>query len=152
MAARRLWFEWFDSLKRYANLRPQEARALIYSILVIGFIITFRKWGISKDIDFFYGFVNLLGGLLIAGITLYGRLMLQKAAALGAEFQAEYKMWSLGLLIALILAFLTNGNLWFLIPGGIYLHFMPGHRLGWVRYGLSYFGVGVVALFGTIGN
>jgi Zn-dependent protease len=51
-----------------------------------------------------------------------------------------------------LLAFLTNGKIWFLIPGGIILHFQPGHRIGWVRYSVNLLGIGVVAISGAIAN
>lgn len=147
-----LIFDWFDKIQRYTRFKPRELKAAILSILVIAFAISFRKWGIGKEVDFGYGLINLLGAILIVGVAFFGRTVLQKIVALGADYQAEYKMWSFGLLFALLLVFLTNGRLWFLIPGGIIIHYMPGHRIGWVRYGLNYFGVGVISLAGPIAN
>ena len=147
-----LIFDWFDKIKRYAYLKPAEVRASMFSVLVLGFAISFNKWGPGKEIDLAMGFTNLLISIAIVGIIFYSRLLFQKIVALGADFQAEYKMWSLGLLFTLLLVFVSNGRLWFIIPGSIIIHYMPGHRLGWVRYGLNFFGVGVVALSGPIAN
>jgi hypothetical protein len=144
--------DFFDKLKRYTNIRKNELGALILSIVVLGFIVSFNDWGPGSEPDLVLGFTNFIGGLIIVGVTLLGRLFIQKIVALGADFQAEYKMWSIGLLIAAVLAFVTRGYFWFLIPGGLILHYMPGHRLGWVRYGFNTFGIGVVSLAGPFAN
>ncbi|MBD3163735.1 hypothetical protein GF323_00885 [Candidatus Woesearchaeota archaeon] len=147
-----LIFDWFDKIKRYAFLKPGETRAVIIAVIVIGFIISFDKWGPDKEIDFVVGFTNLLVSIVLVAVIFYLRLLFQKIVSLGADLQAEFKLWSLGLMLGLVVVFITNGKLWFLIPGGIVIHYMPGHRVGWVRYGLNYFGVGIVGLAGPIAN
>lgn len=147
-----LIFNWFDKISRYYKLKPRELKGIVYSILVIAFAISFGKWGIGEEVDIGYGIVNLIGALIIVTITFFGRLYLQKIVALGADYRAEYKPWTFGLMLGLIFAFLSNGKLWFLIPGGIIVNYMKGHRLGWVRYGLNVFGIGVISLAGPIGN
>ena len=59
-------------------------------------------------------------------------------------------MWSAGLIFAIILAFLTNGRLWLIIPGGFIVHHIAGHRLGWYRYDINYWGIALIAIFGNI--
>ncbi len=147
-----LIFDWFDKIKRYTRFEKKELKASLISIGVIAFAISFRKWGIADEVDVIYGLINLFGALLIVGVSFFARQSFQKIVSLGADYQAEYKMWSLGLLFTLLLVFVSNGRLWFLIPGGIIIHYMPGNRLGWVRYGLNHFGIGVISLAGPIGN
>ncbi len=144
-------FDWIDRLKRYLPFKAKELRGLTISIATLAFIISFRQWG-DKELDITVGLTSLLGAVLIVALTLLARLAVQKAFALGASYSAEYSLWSIGLLVALVLAFVTNGRFWFLIPGGIVLNFLPGHRIGWTRYGLNYFGIGVVSLSGPIAN
>jgi hypothetical protein len=147
-----LIYDWFDKIKRYANLDAKEIRASIIVILVIAFAISFNKWGPDKQIDLAVGLSNLLAAIIIVAISFLARLYFQKIVALGADSKIEFKMWTFGILISLILVFITNGKLWFLIPGGIVIHYLPGHHLGWVRYGLNYFGLGVISLAGPIAN
>ncbi|MCK5282326.1 MAG: hypothetical protein KAK00_02870 [Nanoarchaeota archaeon] len=154
-----LIFDWIDKIRRYTKLKPGELKAALISIMVIAFAISFSNWGIGKEVDISYGFINLFGAIIIVAITFFGRLYLQKIVALGADYQVEYKIWSFGLLFILLTSFLTSSfvdskfNLYlFLIPGGIVIHYMAGHRLGWVRYGLNFFGLGVVSLAGPIAN
>src|SRR3989338_2467081 len=143
---------WFDKISRYTYFKSSELNSLLLSIAVIAFIISFRNWGVGKEIDFSHGIVNLIGAMLIVSISLTLRLLFQKIVALGADLQAEYKLWSIGLFIALILGFITNGLVWFIVPGSIVMNFMPGHRIGWLRYSLNYFGIGVISLAGPIAN
>jgi hypothetical protein len=147
-----LIFDWFDKIKRYATFKPKELQTAILTVIVIAFAISFRNWGIGKEIDVGLGLTNLLAAIIIVAISFFARILFQKIVALGSDYKAEYKLWSLGLLFTLVLIFLTNGRFWFLIPGGIIIHYMPGHRIGWVRYGLNMFGLGVISLAGPIAN
>lgn len=147
-----LIFDWIDKVRRYTKFSPKELQAGIVTIFVIAFTISFRKWGIGQEIDVSYGMINLFAAILIVGISFFGRIAFQKSMALAADLKSEYKMWSFGLLLGLVLAFVTNGKLWFLIPGGIMIHYLPGHRIGWVRYGLNYFGIGVISFFGPVAS
>ena len=56
------------------------------------------------------------------------------------------------LLIGVVIAFISGGKVWVLLPAGIILHHMAGHRLGFFRYGLDYFGTGLVSATGPIAN
>lgn len=147
-----LTHNFFDKLTRYSRIKPRELRAALITILVIAFAVSFRKWGIGREVDIGYGLSNFLGALIIVAISFFGRLYVQKIVGLGADFQAEYKLWTFGALLTLILVFITNGKLWFLITGGVTVYAMLGHRIGWVRYGLNHFGIGVVSLAGPIAN
>jgi len=147
-----LTFNWLDSIARYARFKPRELKAALITIAVLAFALSFKQWGLGDQVNLAYGLSNFLLAVIIVAISFFLRQFFQKIVALGADYQAEYKMWSFGLLFALILVFITNGNVWFLIPGTVIVQFMPGHRLGWNRYGLNYFGIGVVSLAGPIGN
>ena len=59
-------------------------------------------------------------------------------------------MWTFGLIAALIIAFISNGSLWLIVPSGFMLHHIAGHRLGWFRYDINYFGQAMVALAGPL--
>ena len=65
-------------------------------------------------------------------------------------YRIEYKMWTFGLVAALIIAFISNGGLWLIVPSGFMLHHIAGHRLGWFRYDINYFGQAMVALAGPL--
>ena len=60
-------------------------------------------------------------------------------------------MWTFGLLFGLLVAFLSYGRVWFLVPGGVVLHHLAGHRLGYHRYGPDYYIFGAISFAGTLG-
>ena len=139
-------------VKKYYKFSPSELKGLIISILIIAFIISFSEWGTGSEVSIGTGLLNFFNAILLVALTFIVRESAHRIGALQAGFRAEYKMWTWGLLVGLIFAFVSNGKLWFLLPGGIIIHHIAGHRIGWYRYGLNYFGVGVISLFAPISN
>ena len=139
-----------DKIKRYYNFTPHELRGLVISILVIAFIISFREWG-TPNVDFLsLGFFNFLNAILIVALSILAHDAGQRLCGLAIGYRVEFKMWSYGLIIALLIAFATNGSLWLIMPAGFLLHHVASHRLGWFRYGINYFGQAMVALAGPL--
>ena len=142
-----------DKIKRYYGFTPLEARSLAIAILVTAFVFSFKEWGYGSAFDFKIGLFNYFNAILIVALSFLVHISVQRIWALGTGFRLEWKMWSFGLLFALIMAFLTNGFIWWLIlPGGIMLHHMAGHRLGWFRYDINYWALGLTAATGTIAS
>lgn len=138
-----------DKIKRYYKFTTHELRSLVISILIIGFIISFKEWGIAT-FDFGEGIYNLFNAILIVALSILIHDAGQRLWGLAIGYRIEFKMWSFGLVFALIIAFISNGRLWLIIPGGFMLHHLAGHRLGWFRYGINYFGQAMVALAGPL--
>ncbi|MDO8480985.1 MAG: hypothetical protein Q7S65_04165 [Nanoarchaeota archaeon] len=148
---RNIWFDSLDAIKRYVRFEPGEWKGFAITIFVLAFIVSFNDWGAEKA-DLAVGGINFLGAVIIVALSLFGRTWIQKIVGAVMGYRTEYKPTTSGLLFAVILAFVTGGRFWFLIPGGIVMHFMAGQRLGWAKYMLSPFGLGVVSIFGPIGN
>ena len=138
-----------DKIKRYYKFSPHELRGLIISILVIAFIISFKDWGKDR-FDALSGLYNLFNSILIVTLSILIHDAGQRIWGLAIGYRIEFKMFSFGLLLALIVAFITNGGIWIIIPGGFMLHHLAGHRLGFFRYGVNYFGQAMVALAGPL--
>jgi Zn-dependent protease len=64
----------------------------------------------------------------------------------------EYRMWFWGVFFAVILCFASNGWLYMIPIGGFLISMIPGHRLGYFRYDINYFSVGIIALIGPLAN
>lgn len=140
-----------DKASKYYHFTPQEIRGLIISILVIAFIISFKNWG-TTTFNLKMGLFNLFNAILIVALSIIIHDTGQRLWGLAIGYRIEFKMWSFGLMIALVLAFVSNGSLWLVIPSGFMLHHLAGHRLGWFRYGINYFGQAMVALAGPLSN
>jgi hypothetical protein len=139
-----------DKIKRYFKFTPLEIRSLIIAILVVAFIISFKEWGYGTNFSFRIGMFNYFNAILIVALSFLVHISVQRIWSLGIGFRVEWKMWSFGLLFGLIMAFLTNGVFWLILPGGFIVHHMAGHRLGWFRYGINIWAVGLIAVTGSI--
>ena len=136
-------------IKRYYKFTPAELRGFIISILVLSFIISFREWG-TTEFDLMAGLFNWFNAALIVTLVLLVYNAAQRIAGWSVGYNAEYKIWLTGLLIGLVFAFVSRGKIWVLLPGGIIIHHLAGHRLGHFRYEINYFQHGMVAVAGTI--
>jgi len=141
-----------DKIKRYYKFTPSEIRSLIIAILITAFVISFREWGIGGVFDAKLGLFNFFNAILIVALSFLVHLSAQRVWALATGYRHEFQMWGLGLGIALILAFVTNGRAWLIIPGGFIVHHLAGHRLGWFRYGINYWALGLVAFAGPVAS
>ncbi len=141
--------DMLDKIKRYYKFTSYELRGLIISILVIAFIISFKEWGITT-FDYKAGLYNFFNAVLIVALSILVHDTGQRLWSLAIGYRLEFKMWTFGLIIALIIAFLSNGNLWLIVPAGFMLHHLAGPRLGWFRYGINYLGQAMVALAGPL--
>lgn len=138
-----------DKIKKYYKFNPSEIRGFIISILILSFIISFKEWGKSQ-FNLVIGIFNWFNAALIVTLAFIVYTTAQRIAGLSVGFQVEHKMWTTGLLIGLLFAFVSKGNIWLFLPGGIMIHHLAGHRLGYFRYDLSYFAHGMIAISGTI--
>ena len=144
--------DMLDKIKRYYRFTHYELRGLIIATLAIAFIISFDEWG-TNSFNFGVGLYNFLNAVLIVGLSILVHDAGQRLWALAIGYRLELKMWTFGLIISLIIAFLNNGRikyLWLILPGGFVLHHLAEHRLGWFRYGINYFGQAMVALAGPL--
>src|SRR3989338_3517748 len=138
-----------DKIRGYYKFTPYEARGLTIAILVIGFIISFKEWGADK-FNLSVGLFNLFNAILISALSVMVHDAGQRIWGLAIGFRIEFRMWTFGLIAAVAVAFITNGNMWLIVPGGFMLHHLAGHRLGFFRYGVNYFGQAMVALAGPL--
>jgi len=139
-----------DKIKRYYTFTPSEIKGIVISVLAIAFIISFADWGKGNEVNLTLGMLNFFNAALIAALSLLIHVSAQRIWSLATGFRLEWKMWGFGLLLGLIFAFLTNGKFWLILPGGIILHHLAGHRLGWFRYDINYWAVGIIALAGPL--
>ncbi len=141
-----------DKVKRYFRFNEKELRGLLLTAFILALCLSFREWGYGNQVNIAFGLRNLFNAFLITLLAILVHVSAQKIYALDLGYQAEYEIWTFGLVLAFILALLTNGILFFIAVGGFYLHFLEGHRLGYFRYELNYFGMGMVAFMGPLAN
>ncbi len=136
------WHDIVDKTKRYYKFTPSELKNVIVSIILLTFIVAFKEFNL----------LNIINSLIIVSISLLVHLYAQRITGLSIGYLSEYKIWTFGLLFAVVIAFVSNGVIWLLIPGGIIIHHLAGHRMGFARYGLNYLGAGMIALWGSVAS
>lgn len=136
------WHDVVDKTKRFSRFTPAELRNVVVTIVVMAFIVSFRNFNI----------INIFDALIIVALSVLVHLFAQRITGLTVGYLSEYKLWTFGLLIAVIIAFISNGAVWLLIPGGIIVHHLEGHRIGFHRYGIDILGVGLIALWGSVAS
>lgn len=139
-----------DKIKRYYSFTPYELRGFLIATVAISFVISFRQWGPGERFDLAAGLFNFFNAFLIVALAILVRDAGQRIWGLAIGFKIEFKMWTFGVLAALLIAFVSNGNVWFIVPGGFMLHHLAGHRLGYFRYGINYFGQAMIAFAGIL--
>ncbi len=137
--------------KQHFRFSRQELQGIIGGILITGFIFSFRYWGV-EEFDMLYGLKNLLITTLAAAVAYFGHISCQKLYAMTAGNVAEFKTWWAGLLIGVVLAFVSAGHLTLVLAGGAGLVLMVRQRLGQFRYGYSTEEQAVTGLWGMLGS
>ncbi|MBI2102790.1 hypothetical protein HYT55_03045 [Candidatus Woesearchaeota archaeon] len=143
--------EFWARIKDFLRFSHTEALHLLLSILLIGFIFSFRDWG-TGTFDATLGIQHFLLVTLVALVSLFFRIACQKMYAISQGYNAEFRIWWTGLLIMLVLIFLSLGRLPIIIVGTVVANLMVKQRLGEFRYGFSYKDNAMVSLWGIYGN
>jgi len=138
-------------IKKEVRFNKEELINILILILVTGFIFSFRDWG-EETFDLAMGLKNLAACFLVAGITFFFRFYCQKTYGIIEAHKATFKIWWTGLIIALVITFLTNGIVPLVLAGCMSVVLMPRYRLGEFRFGFSYQINGMIAYWGIIGN
>ncbi|PIN86518.1 hypothetical protein COV19_04465 [Candidatus Woesearchaeota archaeon CG10_big_fil_rev_8_21_14_0_10_44_13] len=141
----------YYDIRKYYGFKGEELRGLAAGIIVLAIAISFNEWGIDQ-FNLFYGLRNLFNAILIILLSFLIHVSAQRVMALFSGFKVEYRPWMYGLALALILAIVSRGRLWFIVPGGVIVYHMAGHRLGSFRYGLNYWPLGLVGLAGPVAS
>ncbi|MBD3310625.1 hypothetical protein GF351_05390 [Candidatus Woesearchaeota archaeon] len=146
------WVDLKDKIRQYFSFSREETKAVIISILVVTFIVSFREWGTGTEIQFGAGLYNFFNALLVSALVVLIHISAQRIMGLHVGFRVEYKLWIYGVVISLVVCLLTRGYVWILIPGGIFAHHLAVHRLGYFRYGLNMLAFSFVAMAGSLAN
>lgn len=135
----------------FFSFSRDELIGLFFSIIIVGFIFSFRDWG-TESFSFSSGLGHLLQACLVAIITFFGRVSFQKIIALSWGYKAEFRVWWTGIIISVVIAFISLGRLPLVLIGGIVTTFMVRQRLGEYRYGYSFHQNALISFFGIVAN
>lgn len=143
--------EFRARIKDNFSFSKAELSGLIPAILVTAFIFSFRDWG-AQEFDLVVGLQNLFIVMVITVISFFFRFSCQKLYGLAEGYKVDFKLWWMGLAIALVIAFISVGRLPLVLVGTVVSAFMIKQRLGEFRYGFSYWNSAMISLWGVLGN
>jgi len=148
------WPSFVDKVKRYFGFSREEQIGFLIVTLVFGFLFSLRDWGPGDEVNVAVGLLNFFVMIIVFGISLFIHLSGHRLLALRLGYKPEFRMWSYGIFGAVIIAILSKGYIWLVLPifGGIELHMMPRHRLGHFRYGINQVCIGLVAFMGPLAS
>ena len=135
--------ELLERIKRDVRFSLDEVKAISISALILGFVFAFGNWSVF----------NFIAAVLIVLISITFHVYAQKIVGVKLGAKVEYKLWWYGLLASLVLVFITNGKIWWLIvPGGFTAAILAKYRIGKFRFGLNYRVLGFIGLTGPIAS
>lgn len=138
-------------IREHFRFSKAEISGLIPAILVTAFIFSFRDWG-AEQFEIGVGLQNLFILIIVAAISFFFRFSCQKIYGLAEGYKVDFKLWWMGLAIALVIAFISKGGLQLILVGTVVSAFMIKQRLGEFRYGFSYWNSAMISLWGILGN
>jgi hypothetical protein len=138
-------------VKQHFRFSKPELQGLILAVLITGFIFSFKDWGMG-EFNLVYGLKSLLITIFAAAISFLGHVGCQKLYALSLGYNAEFKVWWIGVIAALVIAFVSLGSFPLVLAGGVTLSFMVRQRLGEFRYGPGLAEQAVTGLWGVLGS
>ncbi len=156
------------------NFSRSEKRVIIISIILLGFLFSFKQWGTDR-FDILFGIGNWLRASIVAAVSLLIMILVKKLVANKYGTEIEYRIWSikrygfspssklpkkilgsevnsiaLGIILPLILIFITNGSLIFAGVGITLFLSNAALRLGRKYQYLSEFEVAMMSLAGPL--
>lgn len=137
-------------LRDFFYFTPTERRETIIAILVMTFVFAYNDG--QETFQLAYWIMNFLKVLVIVIIAVVLHISVQKIASLYTGFRAEFKLWSVGVYLTILVTILTKGKFYLLLIGGITFYQMVMLRIGHFRYGLNLRPSGFIAGLGPLSN
>ena len=122
---------------------PNEVTELLIAWAVLGFCFSASSLGSPSMFA-----TSFLASLLTVGLGFIAHELSHRYYARKFGCSAEFKLWPMGLFIALIFAVITQGTIIFAAPGAVYI--TP--RISALSFGVSKREYGIISLSGPMAN
>ena len=127
------------------NMQEKEIKDLAISAIVLAFVFAYSGIGNLGDLV-----ISFPISLLVISLGFILHEMGHRQIAKRFNCYAEFRLWKNGLLLALVLTFVTNGNLVFAAPGAVMIY--PRADLWGRSEPLSRRGSGLISVAGPVTN
>lgn len=144
-----IWVNFKDKFKRYGVPEAKEVKGLLLTVIVFAFIISFRDWG-TETFSPFQGVQHFVLSIFLVAIAFIVFELGHRCFALWMGYRSQYKVWFPGLLIGLLITFLSNGYIPLILPGALIITHLTTHRLGKFFYEYSMKHAGWIGMAGSV--
>ncbi|MCP3682975.1 MAG: hypothetical protein GY861_09815 [bacterium] len=143
-------YQWYVRFKQYAAFSKSEKQWLVISVFVMTLIVAFNDG--SDTFEWNSWLMNFLIVFICIAIAVFVREFVHRLWGIEQGYRVEFKPLFYGLVGGLVIAFMTNGFVRIPIYGGVMLHIMEKHRLGYFRYRLGYQHLGSTSVMASLSN
>jgi Zn-dependent protease len=141
----------FDKkLRKYTRFNSSEIKAIIISIIVLTVVVAFDDHNAVFSAKSWIK--NFAFWLIVVTISFMVKMKSHKLIAISYGFFSEYKIWWTGIILSLIFTLFSNGKIWVLLTGGIWIYHLKVFRVGYFRYGQNIRALAMICLVGILGN
>ncbi|MEM0320175.1 MAG: site-2 protease family protein, partial [Candidatus Nezhaarchaeales archaeon] len=140
---------WWGVLYKASTMPKRELIELVISWLVISLCFSVRGiWELFSTPELFFTifFASLIG----VGLGFLLHELMHRTIARRFGCFAEYRMWPWGLMLALTLAFISNGSIIFAAPGAVYI--TPVALTSYISVKYMQRAYGLISLSGPVAN
>lgn len=164
-------YDFASRIEKRWGFSSKELTRLLITSLVSAFSITLVKgWTIKVPLegsDEFvkYGvfevikgssiadyFLNLIIVFIALFLFLWIHFSVQKLVALRLGYSSEYKYWINGMILGVIICFLSYGYIPLFFSGALYYDVIPKLRMGVFKGGVKHKDLGLIAFSGPLSN
>ena len=139
-------------LKKNFKFNKDEIVGIIGIAIAFGFIASFREWGYGAEFELFVGLRNLINATIISLLAILVHESGHKILAIWRGYKVSFKPWWYGVLIAIVLCFISRGHIWFFAISGITITQIDKLSIGKYRYDLRPKDILPIALAGPIAS
>lgn len=125
----------FYSVKKHFKISSKEWFGILLTSIFGGFFLAFREWG--EPFSFTTGIQNTFLSILLVFLLLTFMVSIIKFAGVYFGFDVVYKPFLYGLLICLVITFVSNGRIPFFFPGYFSYNIIEHLRMGKWRGGFK---------------
>lgn len=138
--------------KKNFKFTETEILFMIVTVLISGFILSFRQWGIGDIVDVKIGFYNLMLTIIIAALNIFVSVSVIKLRGLRIGHRVTYSFGKFSTLFSLFVVFLSNGFLPFFGPGTFKSTLDYKYRHGHLRPGLQLKDLAKLSILGSFSS
>lgn len=143
--------EHFSRMRHHAGYTRHELIAMAIVATVAGFSLSFAKWG-YVTFNAAVGLQNLITYSIYAFLALLCIDIARKYYAISIGYRSEFKVWHIGILLAIMVSFVSKGSLHLLLLSGFLMHRIDHLQYGRPKTGFNIRDPAKIAFWGLMGG